>query len=407
MEAKKVIRLVWAGFVGCLVMSAFAEEPTITNVVARQRWPWSRLVNIDYEVKCADTQRVDVAVAGYSGTAPVFLPVGSLSGDLYNVPPGTRRIVWDPGKTTYTNELYTRFSVELMTAQVPLYMIVDLMKDVSSTNQITYLYPGDGSLVTTGRWTNVWFGVTNDVYRKDKLVLRRVPAGSYMMGAGAGTKPVTLTQACYAGVFEVTEAQWYRIMGTDSSTSGSPKRNVSYNRIRGATNDVPAVNWYTTGSEVRPTSFIGRLRSKTGMSDFDLPTEAQWQYLCRAGTQSYYSDGVSTSEADTNILNEIGWWRQNSASQIKTVGLLAPNAWGLYDMHGNVWETCLDWYVESDSGDTVAATNPPGPVSGAVRVACGGASSLLAEGVSCASRGSCAPGSWDGSIGFRIVRTLP
>ena len=405
MEAKKVIRMVWAGLAGCLALSAFAEGPTITNVVARQRWPWSRLVNIDYVLECADTQRVDVAVAGYSGTASVILPVGSLSGDLYNVASGARRIVWDPGKTTYTNELYTRFSVELTPAPAPLYMIVDLTKELSATNQVTYLYPGDGSLMTTGRWTNVWFGVTNDVYRKDKLVLRRVSAGSYMMGANAGTKPVTLTQACYAGVFEVTEAQWYRIMGTDISTSGSPKRNVSYNRIRGATNDVPAINWYTTGSEVCPTSFIGRLRSKTGMSDFDLPTEAQWQYLCRAGTQSYFSDGVSTSASDTNILNEIGWWVSNSVSQIKTVGLLAPNAWGLYDMHGNVWETCLDWYVGSLG--TTAATNPPGPVSGTARVACGGASSLQASQVACGSRGSCAPASPDGSIGFRIVRTLP
>ncbi|MDD4019054.1 MAG: formylglycine-generating enzyme family protein [Kiritimatiellae bacterium] len=404
MEEKKVIRMVWAGLAVCLALNAFAEEPIITNVVARQRWPWSRLVNIDYVLECADTQRVDVAVAGYSGTTSVILPVGSLSGDLYNVAPGARRIVWDPGKTSYTNELYTRFSVELTSAPVPLYMIVDLTKDVSATNQVTYLYPGDSSLVTTGRWTNVWFGVTNDVYRTDKLVLRRVSAGSYMMGANAGTKPVTLTQACYAGVFEVTGTQWYRIMGTGSSSSVAPVGSVSYNLIRGATNDVPAINWYATGSEVCPTSFIGRLRAKTGMNDFDLPTEAQWQYLCRAGTQSYYSDGVSTSASDTNILNEIGWWKENSSSQIKTVGLLAPNAWGLYDMHGNAWETCLDW---SASLNNVAATNPPGPVSGTARVACGGASSLPASSVSCGSRGSCAPAAADGSIGFRIVRTLP
>jgi len=372
-----------------------------------QRWPWSPLVDVDYVLDCEDAHRVDVAVSAYCGTTPVILPVDSLSGDLYNVSRGARRIVVDPSKTSYTNGIFTTLKVDVSPTPIPLYMVIDLMKDKDATNQITYVYPGDAKLETYGRWTNVWFGVTNSEYKTDKLVLRRVPAGSFMMGEYPGNRPVTLTKACYVGVFELTDAQWYRIMGTGNASSSTPKIKVSYNMLRGATNGVPAVNWYTTGSDVCPTSFIGCLRTKTGIDDFDLPTDAQWEYCCRAGTQSYYSDGVSTSAADTNILNEIGWWKGNGGITAiqHPVGEKAPNAWGLYDTHGNVWEICLDWYVYSLG--TTPVTDPPGPVSGANRVACGGASSLQAEGVSCGSRGSCAPGVTDSSIGFRIVRTLP
>ena len=407
MQKRQAVRGVLAVLFGCLVFHAVAADPSVSDVAVRQRWPWSRLVDISYVLNCEDTQKVDVAVAGYSGVTPVSLPLNSLSGDLHGVSRGERRLVWDPTKTAYTNELFTRFSVEITPTAVPVYMIVDLTNAAGTLAHVEYVYPGDPRLETYGRWTNVWFGVTNSAaYMTDKLVLRRVPAGSYMMGESPGVKPVTLTRACYAGVFELTEAQWNRIMQTPPYTSALPKGSVTYNQIRGATNAVPPVNWYATGSYASPASCIGRLRAKTGI-DFDLPTEAQWQYLCRAGTTSYFNDGVSVSATETNILNELAWWKGNSGavSMQHQVGGKTANAWGLYDMHGNVWEFCLDWHVGSLG--TAAVTDPQGPASGTARVACGGTASLTADGCRSASRGSCAPATADGWIGLRLVRTLP
>ncbi len=407
MKTGKTFRMAVFGLIGCVAQGAWAEGTNITSVVVRQRWPWSPLVDVDYVLDCEDAHRVDVAVSAYCGTTPVILPVDSLSGDLYNVSRGARRIVVDPSKTSYTNGIFTTLKVDVSPTPIPLYMVIDLMKDKDATNQITYVYPGDAKLETYGRWTNVWFGVTNSEYKTDKLVLRRVPAGSFMMGEYPGNRPVTLTKACYVGVFELTDAQWYRIMGTGNASSSTPKIKVSYNMLRGATNGVPAVNWYTTGSDVCPTSFIGCLRTKTGIDDFDLPTDAQWEYCCRAGTQSYYSDGVSTSAADTNILNEIGWWKGNGGITAiqHPVGEKAPNAWGLYDTHGNVWEICLDWYVYSLG--TTPVTDPPGPASGEKRVARSGTASLEADGNRTAVRGAYFPDfATDPWSGVRLVRTL-
>ena len=405
----KAIRVAVAGLAGCLALSALAESPAVSDVVVRQRWPWSRLVDISYVLDCEDTQKVDVAVAGYSGTTPLDLPLKSLSGKLYDVSRGEHRMVWDPAKTAYTNGPLTRFNVTITPTPVPVYMIVDLTNAAGTSAHVEYVYPGDPRLETYGRWTNVWFGVTNSAaYKTDKLVLRRVPAGAFTMGEEDKptlTKAVTLTQACYAGVFELTEVQWHRIMGTDPSALVVPKVSVSYDRIRGATAAAPPVNWYTTGTYASPTSFVGLLRAKTGFGDFDLPTEAQWQYLCRAGTTSYYSDGVSASAAETNILNELGWWAGNNGGNARhPVGERAPNAWGLFDTHGNVWEFCLDWYASSLG--TLPATDPAGPVSGTARVACGGSGGLSASACRSACRGSCAPSAADTAIGFRVVRSL-
>jgi formylglycine-generating enzyme required for sulfatase activity len=102
------------------------------------------------------------------------------------------------------------------------------------------------------------------------------------------------------------------------------------------------------------------------MTTFDLPTEAQWEYACRAGTASYYSDGVSTS-AETNILNRIGWWTGNSGGSTHAVGGKEPNAWGLYDTQGNVWEWCLDW-----NGTLPGGEDPAGNSAGTYRIGRGG-----------------------------------
>ena len=383
-----------AGLAGCLVaFGAFADGPQIRDVVVRQRWPWSRLVDINYVLDCDVTQRVDVAMTAYDSSAPITLPSGSLSGSLYGVSRGAGRIVFDPMKTDCTNRIIPQFRVDLAPTRSPLYMIVDLTNAVPS---VTYIYPGDPALVTIGRWTTVWFGVTNDIaYKTDRLVLRRVPSGTFKMGTSPGVE-TAVSNELYVGVFEVTVAQWERIMKTGTGTSDVPKTAVLYNEIRGKTNDIPGINWPLTGSAVNTNSFMAKLRSLTGCGDFDLPTEVQWEYLCRAGTTSIFNDGdlkadLSGSNALPNSwLDALGWYSANTGvNQVHPVGQKTANCWGLYDMHGNAWEWCLDW------------------ASATARKQRGG-SSWYAPGA-CTSTGfsSGLPDQSNISFGFRVVRVLP
>ena len=383
--------LIAACLITCFApLFSLAGDPAISQITVRQRWPWSRLVDIDYVLTGDATQRVDIAVTANNGSVPLALQSGSLTGDLYDVAPGMRRIVWDPTKASRTRKILPRFQVSLETRPVPLYMIVDLTNAVGTLPNIEYVYEAD--LVTNkwGSWvrnpvTNagavvesvIWTGVTNDpAYRTDRLVLRRVPAGSYTKGGDGYTAyPGTQGKACYAGVFEVTQKQWELVTGNKPSYfkvegAGRPLENELYNDIRGATNSVPPVNWPGTDTYVSPTSFLGLLRAKTGLSDFDLPTETQWEYLCRAGTATVFNDGEADAKYDgtrdgnngnTNsslaVLGRYRWndgqywdgtaWNMPTTASGPTngtaiVGSYRPNAWGLYDMHGNVFEWCLD-----------------------------------------------------------------
>jgi formylglycine-generating enzyme required for sulfatase activity len=185
--------------------------------------------------------------------------------------------------------------------------------------------------------------------------LRLLPAGSFTMGdaaAGWGNKPhrVTLTRPFYMGVHELTNAQWKRVMGSVPSNwkdGDQPVENVSWE---------DAVEFCGKLSALPEERTAGRV--------YRLPTEAEWEYACRAGTTTQYSFGD-----DEARLGDYGWFNRNSGSKTHAVGQKMPNAWGLYDMHGNVWEWCSDWYGSYSDG---AVTNPQGLSSGSNRVNRGG-----------------------------------
>jgi formylglycine-generating enzyme required for sulfatase activity len=419
----------------CLALEATAAE--ITQVTVRQRWPWSRLVNIDYVLSGASSEKTDITVNGTVGSEAVSIPESSLSGDLYGVSSGSRRIVWDPTQTAYTNNgVLPDFRVSLTLTNAPVYMIVDLTNAVGTLAHVEYIYPGDSRLVTEGRYTNVWFDVTNhSEYATDKLVLRRVHTSAFKMGVGAlPTLPVTLTKDFYAGVFEVTQAQWKNIMGSypagatfTKERDTRPAEGVAYIDIRGATNSSPAVNWPLTGYLVTTNSFMGKLRVRTGINSFDLPTEAQWNCACRAGTTTVFNDGdpnanVAGTNAGTNTvlagLARYAWnggkywdgdsW-ENAASAVfgptngtAKVGSYLPNNWGLYDTLGNVWDFCLDWY-----GTLQGGTDPVGSTNGTQRV--GGGNRFFGNANDCVSgaRGGIGDNSPNLVTGFRVVKTLP
>jgi formylglycine-generating enzyme required for sulfatase activity len=163
--------------------------------------------------------------------------------------------------------------------------------------------------------------------------------------------------------------------------------------LKGASLPIESVSWNDAQE------FCKKVSAKTGQT-VRLPTEAEWEYACRAGTTTAYYSG--DTEAD---LGRAAWYGANINGSTHPVGQKEPNAWGLYDMHGNVWEWCQDyWYEEYEAG---AATDPQGPDTGTSRVLRGGF--WLANPWFCRSafRSVWAPGRRDGSFGFRVVLAGP
>ena len=348
----------------------------------------------------------------------------NLSGDVgAGVAPGTgKRIVWDAGTDWSGNvSQNVRATVTADDGRVDtsLYMVVDLSGGTSASSYpVTYL-----TAVPSGGWT--------DTYKTTKLVMRKIPAGTFTMGSPSGElgrdsdetqHAVTLTKAFYIGVFEITQRQWELVMGNKPSYFNNatyyatrPVEQVSYYDIREnpANSDDSAVNW-PANSAVNAASFMGKLRSKTGLATFDLPTESQWEYACRAGTTTALNSGKNlTSTGQDANMAEVGRYWYNGGSGYSqscapsagtaTVGSYLPNAWGLYDMHGNVLEWCLDWYG-AYPGTT---SDPAGAASGSLRVLRGGSWCSYANYCRSAFRGSNIPFIRYYSIGFRAARTLP
>lgn len=248
------------------------------------------------------------------------------------------------------------------------YLVIDLAKGANAPS-----YPVSNlSAIPVGGWAIL--------YKTDKLVLRRIEAGSFMMGSpddefgrysNEDLHHVTLTKPYYIGVFEVTQRQWELVMEKRSSyTKGDarPVDKVSYDMIRGTEK---GTQW-PAHAEVDHASFIGQLRAKTSL-DFDLPTEAQWEYACRVGTKTALNSGKNMTKVfNCRNIAQIGVssYKLNQPFSRAIAGSRSPNGWGLYDMHGNAWEWCLDTYTESLG--TASVIDPVGATSGARRLSRGG-----------------------------------
>jgi len=218
------------------------------------------------------------------------------------------------------------------------------------------------------------------------MKLVRIPAGQFDMGSPSDEPkrrdnetfhPVRITQPFYMGEHPVTQAQYEAIMGANPSL------------FRGATRPVENVSWGAARK------LCDRLAGKTGMP-FSLPTEAQWECACRAGSQGSYCFGDDRSQ-----LLEFARFAPNSGFETHPVGALQANAFGLYDMHGNVWEWCSDWYGDHPEGPV---DDPTGPPEGVSRVVRGGGCGSTPKLVRSAYRNAYAPGNRGHDLGFRLAR---
>jgi formylglycine-generating enzyme required for sulfatase activity len=242
--------------------------------------------------------------------------------------------------------------------------------------------------------------VTNSI----GMVLIEIPAGKFTMGSPAGEKQrgkneeqvaVTLTKPFWLGTTEVTQGQWQKVMGT-APWEGKP--------FVKADKDCPTscVDWNDATAFCQRLTNTDHTNGKLPAGEsYRLPTEAEWEYACRAGTTTAFSFGN-----DEQQLGHYGWFSGNvfSAGEAypHAVGLKKPNPWGLYDMHGSVFEWCSDWYDRKLLG----GTDPVGPRGGSLRVLCGG-------GCWGDNPGSCRSAYRDGGVpsyrgfglGFRVARS--
>ena len=373
-----------------MLATATFAAPAITSVTAQQRYPWNGKVDITYTVSgdiaaTAKEQELitSLKVTVTDRTSGTSYTATSLSGDT-GLGNGMHSLVWDmdaQGLTLKSTNVVFSVSCETTPAT---YCVIDLSAGANAASYpVAYLAePPPG-------------GFNVDAYKTTKLVLKRIEAGSFIMGSTQTDEShrVTLTKPFFLGLFEVTQKQYQLVTGSNPSSFSGDKRpveKVSYNAIRGSSN---GAKWPASNA-VDADSFLGKLRARTGLN-FDLPTEAQWEYACRAGTKTTYSYGNSPSE---NYM----WYISNSSSQTHEVGTKSPNPWGLYDMHGNVWEWCLDWY-----GTLSYGTDPKGSSSGSYRVIRGGYWDFLASDCTSSNRSYYVnPSRESGSYGFRLSRAL-
>jgi len=387
--------------IGC-ILQTFAAEPKVTGVsvtqeggkiiVAYRLTDAPAVVSVDFQTNVSEGVWVSIGCD----------KIRTLSGDVdRKVDPDSsndKKIVWKAGKD-WPHQKIDKDGFRALVSVRSVFCPPDWMTISIADGAVRY-YMTEAAIPG---------GFADARYRTSHVLLRKVPAAgeSFRMGASVGegsadetAHEVGFTNDWYMAVFETTQGQYLSIMGVNPSNNKEgaayPVEQVSYEDLRGAGCDWPG-NGHATGSE----SFFGILQSRTGMI-VDLPTEAQWEYSCRAGTTSGLNNGKELS-ADAGAgsslpeLEEVAWCSCNT-EQTMPVGTRKPNDWNLFDMHGNVYEACLDWYGEY-AGDAI---DPTGPNSGSDRVNRGGSFQYYSTNLRSAKRSHLGAGDKIHNVGFRI-----
>jgi formylglycine-generating enzyme required for sulfatase activity len=240
-------------------------------------------------------------------------------------------------------------------------------------------------LIVLGVSFSMVFGIRGTIVKNPGSHFVSIPSGTFTMGennVGNEAHQVTLTKGFELGMYEVTQEQYEQVKGTSRSDFQGPQ------------NSVENVSWDDAVEFCHKLSALPAEKSAGYV--YRLPTEAEWEYACRAGTQTAYSFGDSESE-----LGEYAW-HSGFGWTTHLVGQKKPNAWGLYDMHGSVGEWCQDWHGDYPSD---AVTDPTGATAGSDRVIRGGAGTYTAGLCRSAFRSWLSPSLRDSGLGFRVVRS--
>lgn len=402
-------------------VAAFAAQfawavPVVSNVNMSQSS--AKRVGITYSLSEAAVVTLEIqtnANTSASADDPGWTSIGgpaicNAQGDVWKkVEAGSRTITWNPRQTWPDHIIADGGARAKVTAWAldnpPDYMVVDISAGAKPNTQKYYpsvdFLPG---------------GILgNPDYRESSLVMRKVPAAGveWMMGSIAesgrtaekeASHKVKFDDNYYLGVFPVTQSQWALIQTTrqfpscfqyEADKKWRPVEYICYNEIRLSDATTVANTEYYWPNNPHGGSFLGRLRTKTGIA-FDMPSEAQWEYACRAGNgEGRWGDGSDylSSTTDENLARLACYGRANIQNQVSEgnttwsaadggtmpVGTHEPNALGFYDMHGNILEICLDWFENDISAHGGAVNiNPDAPAknlsgdNGIYRVARGG-----------------------------------
>ena len=410
---------------------------TLTVGKIQQRYPWNGLVDIDYSLAFENDAPLDandnleILMIDKSATPAVTNRAVRFLQAPLPLTAGAHRITWDATADGVTDRI-ERAAFQVKLVHYPAtYMVIDLTDGPGddAVYKVDYLNGEPGG------------GFNKALYKGDRIVLRRIHHGSYLAGSPAdevgrstshkdreGQHRVTHSRAFYIGIFEVTQKQYKYVMGEDPSAykgDSRPVESFSYDDIRG--------NGWPQATVPAANTFMDKLIKKCKAADangnytvpvtgFDLPTEFQWEYACRAGTThalNTMNDFANTQAAMEAQLPSLGLYSGDQPSRRDNrtagdghsdVGCYEPNSWGLYDMHGNVREWCLDWYVQAQ--DLAPSVDPKGPTVGDFnsRVGRGGGWNDLYDACRSACRSGGIPGEARGgltAIGFRLVCTAP
>lgn len=414
-------------FIGSLILAAAAfagaETPEVSDVNFTQDLN-TRVVTITYKLAVAPAiVTVDIRTNNADGVAVSIgdANITYLDGDVNKLVTAigsdtTHAITWRPDRSWPDHKILDNSVTALVCAWAtnapPDYLVANLLNG-------SVAYYTSAECLPAG-------GLTNDIYKTTRLVLRRIHAAGveWDMGCAASepthqspseaSQTIKLSQDYYIGIYELTLGQWRTVMGSagptyftvDSAYPGRPVNLATYNRVRdSASNDAGATVYPSAPASG---SFLGTLRTKVQNLPFDLPSEAQWEFACRASVMGErWNDG--SEQTDANLL-KLARFSGNGTPSSNTslpgeagaaiVGSYAPNGWGLYDMHGNIAEMCLDYfnngyvYPNADGAVNVVATP--------LHVLKGGSWNDSSTTCRSAARGSCNP-SQVYLYGFRVA----
>lgn len=442
-----------------LLLSFAACAADVGRVIVRQQWPWSTAIKVEFELKNV-TDPVDVSLKAYNGTAQYDqeLVDAATVGKRYALTQGgTHTLTLDPsvlfasGTKTVPDFKVTVTATTADKSTEVLYKIVNLQSpyDIEDVTRAQFLNGERGAYETEYSQINeeyktelddvlIWTGVTNNIaYKTTHMVLRKIPAKgktfpflkgatvmNYVDGVAVETKdgiPTTLTNDYYIGVFEVTQSQYTKVRAFPDGSAWET------NALYAATRPADRM-YYTAGmrgstkgllwpegdhTDVDSNSFFSIMQNRYKLV-FDLPTEAMWEFACRGGTETQLYTGCGRSADRLKLLARGRGINRPDNMQTcdrnadlsdgpNIVGGYHPNAWGLYDMLGNVRERCMDVH---DPSYVFAnpLVDPRGATNSALknRVAKGGDYVTASPNLECHRREGVDRGDANKITGFRV-----